>query len=143
MEFRNCDSNADKVKLYESVKESLYISSLKCLQSCAKIIEKTAQVKKSETLAEYTMRNINRIYNNAALQLPSTIADFKTFKSYGIWLKGSEKLKLQPSTQCSRLKFNFIVILFKIAKNQKNVYFKSRFSVKPSRFPIYFAYDSR
>ena len=102
MEFRNCNSNADKVKLYESMKESLYISSLKCLQLCAKIIGKTAQVKKSETLAEYIMRNINIIYNKAALQLPSTTADFKTFKSYGIWLKGCEKLKLQPCTQSPR-----------------------------------------
>ena len=57
-------------------------------------------------------------------------------------MKGNKKLKLQPSIQSSCWKFNSINIFSKIAKKAAlNFYSKSRFSVKPSKFPIYFAHD--
>ena len=38
--------------------------------------------------------------------------------SKGIYMKGTEKLELQLSTQCSRKNFNLMVFLFKIAKSK-------------------------
>ena len=49
----------------------------------------------------------------------------------GIWVKRNEKLKLQPSTQSPHQ----IATL--------NIYFKLRYSVKPSKFQIYFANNCR
>ena len=58
-------------------------------------------------------------------------------------MKGNGKLKAQPSTQSSQ-KTQFYSYLVEMSqKSTLNFYFKSRFSVKPSKFQIYLAKDCK
>ena len=100
-----------------------------------KILEKLLKLRKNCN----HKRNINRIYNkklhyNYPQQLPTL--KLKTYptafsppggakcphkkkkKTYVTPMKGNEKLNIEPRTESSHEKFNFVVILLKIAKKQ-------------------------
>ena len=62
----------------------------------------------------------------------------------GIWVKGNEILKLQPGNQSSHKRIKFCSCLFKNSqKATLNFFFKLRFPVKFSKFPIYFSHDCK
>ena len=79
----------------------------------------------------------------AALQLSPTTADFKILRYYGT---GEREWKAQ--TICLYPVFSLTIqcCSYLVENSQKamlNVYFKSRFSMKPSKFVTYFSHDCR
>ena len=72
--------------------------------------------------------------------MPLTIADFKIIGGNSGWKKWEAQTAAKYPVLLLKIEFHSY-----LAENSQkptlNFYFKSRFSVKPSKFPIYFAHD--